>query len=82
VVNEMKDSGLSLRKALEYSGCSNNMYYHQQKPRDVGFDHQSTLSQIRQSVKDHGFAVVTIHAMEFARAMALSITTRLTNSMR
>ncbi len=39
MVQEMKDSGLSLRKALDYAGCSNNLYYcHKPEPRDIPLD--------------------------------------------
>lgn len=39
MVNEMKDNGLSLRKALDYAGCSNNLYYyHKPEPRDIPLD--------------------------------------------
>lgn len=43
----------------------------------VGFEHQTTLSQIRQSVKDHGFAVVTMHPMEFAARNGLEYYNRI-----
>src|SRR5450759_1671463 len=35
VAGTMRDAGLSLRNALNYSGCSWNLLYHQQKPRLV-----------------------------------------------
>lgn len=46
MVKEIRDNGLSLRKALSYADCSRKMYYHhhhhhQQKPRDnIQFDQQ------------------------------------------
>jgi transposase InsO family protein len=36
----MLDSGMSLRKALYYSGCSRNMYYRKKKARNVTLDHE------------------------------------------
>lgn len=38
MVQEMTNAGLSLRKALDYAGCSNNLYYHRQKPVDIPLD--------------------------------------------
>jgi len=38
VVNEIKDKGLSTRKALDYAGCSRKMYYHKPEPRDIPLD--------------------------------------------
>lgn len=43
----------------------------------IGFDHQTTLAQIRQSVKEHGFAVVTMHPMEFAERNGLEYYNRI-----
>jgi peptidoglycan/xylan/chitin deacetylase (PgdA/CDA1 family) len=43
----------------------------------VGFDHQTTLAQIKQSVRDHGFAVVTMHPMEFAERSGLEYFNRI-----
>jgi len=40
VVHEITNAGLSLRKALSYADCSNNLYYHKPEPRDVRFDQQ------------------------------------------
>jgi putative transposase len=38
VVHQIKEHGLSTRKALAYSGCSNNLYYHKQKSRQIQLD--------------------------------------------
>jgi putative transposase len=40
VVNDIRDNGLSLRKALDYAGCSNNLYYHKPEPQDIPLDQQ------------------------------------------
>jgi len=38
VVDDITDNGLSLRKAIDYAGCSNNLYYHRHEPRDIPID--------------------------------------------
>ncbi len=38
VVDVLRDNGLSLRKALRYSGCSCNGYYHQSEKRRIPSD--------------------------------------------
>lgn len=43
----------------------------------VGFDHQITMKSIRQSVRDHGFAVVNMHPMEFATRDGLQYSDRI-----
>jgi peptidoglycan/xylan/chitin deacetylase (PgdA/CDA1 family) len=43
----------------------------------VGFGHQTTLAQIRQSVEDHGFVVVTMHPMEFAARNGLEYSNKI-----
>ncbi len=35
MVNFMRDAGMGLRGALNYSGCSWKLYYHQEKPRFI-----------------------------------------------
>jgi peptidoglycan/xylan/chitin deacetylase (PgdA/CDA1 family) len=43
----------------------------------LGFDHETTMKDIRQSVKNHGFAVVNMHPMEFAARDGLQYSDRI-----
>ena len=47
MVNEIKQQGLSTRKALTYTDCSNQLYYHNSKPRDFSFD-QAVLDKTKE----------------------------------
>lgn len=40
MVQKITANGQSIRKALRYTGCSKNIYYHQPKPREIKFDQQ------------------------------------------
>jgi len=40
VVQKITANGQSIRKALKYTGCSTNIYYHQPKPQEIKFDQQ------------------------------------------
>jgi putative transposase len=40
VVQKITANGQSIRKALKYTGCSTNIYYHRPKPREIKFDQQ------------------------------------------
>lgn len=40
MVQKLIANGQSIRKAIKYTGCSTNIYYHQPKPREIKFDQQ------------------------------------------
>lgn len=48
MVQKITVNGQSTRKALKYTGCSKNIYYHQSKPREIKFDQQLLEKKTRE----------------------------------
>lgn len=43
----------------------------------LGFDHETTMKEIRQSVRDYGFAVVNLHPQEFSARNGLQLSDKI-----